>query len=229
MSPSAIVSYDDTLNDHDALALARVLNRAGATLTLAYVRHTAQIDAAREQLEEHEAEALLARGARLLGDLEVRVRVVLSASTGEGLKWLAERERADIVVFGSDYRTPPGHVAPQHSTQTLLQGGPAALAIAPASYRSRRDPHIRTIGALPEAGDDAALQTAYELGERLGAAVAVGQLSADLLVVGSRAEAPAGRVMITARAQNAIENAVGPVLVTGRATPVRFVAPVAAL
>ena len=40
MAPKTIVSYDDTLNDHDALALARVLAKAGATLELAYVRHT---------------------------------------------------------------------------------------------------------------------------------------------------------------------------------------------
>ena len=72
------------------------------------------------------------------------MRVVVSASTGEGLKWLAEQEEADIVVFGSDYRTAAGHVAPQRSAQTLLEGGPAAVAIAPAGYRAERRPRLRT-------------------------------------------------------------------------------------
>src|SRR5690349_10088430 len=90
MSAKAIVSYDDTLNDHDALMLGRVLADAGASLTLAYVRHTTQAQRDREELEEHEADALLERGARWLGDLDVERRVVVSASTGEGLKWLAE-------------------------------------------------------------------------------------------------------------------------------------------
>ena len=64
MAPKTIVSYDDTLNDHDALALGRVLAEAGAELQLAYVRHTTQSQRSREELEEHEAEALLERGAR---------------------------------------------------------------------------------------------------------------------------------------------------------------------
>src|SRR4249920_2234766 len=124
---TAIVSYDDTLNDHDALMLGRVLADAGATLTLAYVRHTTQAEYTREEFEEHEAQDLLERGARWLGDIDVNRRVIVSASTGEGLKWLAEQEEADIVVFGSDYRSAPGHVSPQHSTQLLLEGGPAAV------------------------------------------------------------------------------------------------------
>src|SRR5437764_14154004 len=86
MTPKTIVSYDDTLNDHDALALGRVLADAGASVTLAYVRHTTQTRPDREELEEHDAEKLLERGARWLGDLDVARRVVVSASTGEGLK-----------------------------------------------------------------------------------------------------------------------------------------------
>src|SRR5438270_63998 len=77
MPIKAIISYDDTLNDHDALGLGRLLAEAGAELTLAYVRHTTQVDHAREELEEHEAEALLERGARWLGDLEVERTVVV--------------------------------------------------------------------------------------------------------------------------------------------------------
>ena len=226
MAPHAIISYDDTLNDHDALMLGHVLADAGAELTLAYVRHTTQSERAREELEEHEAEALLARGARWLGDTEVQQRVVVSASTGEGLKWLAAQEHADIVVFGSDYRTAAGHVAPQHSTQTLLEGGPAAIAIAPGNYRTDRRPRIRTIGVLAF-GDDAVLETATSLAERLDATVLPTERGVDLLIVGSRPEAKPGQVMISAQAQNAIENATAPVLVLARSVPLRFAVPAA--
>jgi len=228
MASNAIVSYDDSLNDHDALMLGRVLADAGAQLTLAYVRHTTQAERTREELEEHEAEELLERGARWLENRDVERRVVVSASTGEGLKWLAEQEGADVIVFGSDYRTAAGHVAPGRSAQTLLEGGPAALAIAPANYRSDRDPQIRTIGVLASPGDDAAINTARELAERLGASVTRDERHVDLLVVGSRSEAPEGRVMITAQAANEIENATCPVLVVARGVPVRFAAPVGA-
>ena len=206
MQLKAIVSYDDTLNDHDALMLGQLLADAGAELTLAYVRHTTQDERQREELEEHEAEALLERGARWLGDLDVERRVIVSASTGEGLKRLAEDEDADIVVFGSDYRTAAGHVAPQQSAQALLEGGPAAVAIAPANYRSDRSPRIGTVGVLAAPGDDAAIETARELAESLGARVTRDERHVDLL----------------AQAQNEIDNSTCPVLVVPRGVSLRF-------
>src|SRR3989442_6453066 len=123
MGPKVIVSYDDTANDRDALALGRLLADAGATISLAYVRHTQESELAQERLEEREAQELLERGAASLPG-EVKRHVVLSASTGKGLWELAEREGADVVVFGSDYRTPTGRVAPGTSAKRLLEGGP---------------------------------------------------------------------------------------------------------
>jgi nucleotide-binding universal stress UspA family protein len=228
MTSTAIVSYDDTLNDLDALMLARVFADAGTTLTLAYVRHATHTHRNQEELAEHEAEALLDRGARWLGDLDVDRRVIVSASTSAGLKWLAEQENADIVVFGSDYRTAAGHVAPQQSAQTLLEGGPAAVAIAPANYGWHDGPQIDRIGLLADAGDDAATQTAANLGEQFDATVTRDERGVDLLVVGSRSEARPGYVTISARAQNAIEESTAPVLVVARAVPVGFGAPVLA-
>jgi nucleotide-binding universal stress UspA family protein len=228
MGPHGIVSYDDTPNDHDALMLGSILGEAGARLTLAYVRHTTQVQRAREELEEHEAEALLERGASWLADNEVERRVVVSASTGEGLKWLAEEEAADIVVFGSDYRTAAGHVAPGTSAQALLEGGRAAVAVAPANYRSDRAPRINTVGVLAAAGDDAAIVTARGLAACFDATVIQDGRRVDLLVVGSRPEAPEGRVMISSQAQKMIENASSPVLVLARGIPVVFEALIAA-
>ena len=228
MATTAIVSYDDTPNDHDALMFGRVLGDAGAELILAYVRHTTQAERDRERLEEHEAEQLLQRGARTLGDLDVERRVVVSASTAEGLRWLAEEEHADVVVFGSDYRTAAGHVSPQKSAEALLQGSPAAVAIAPANYRSDHISRFGRVGVLAEAGDDDAIDTARELAESLGARVTRDEPYVDLLVVGSRLEAPEGQVMISSAAWNAIENATSPVLVVPRGVKVRFPIPVTA-
>ena len=45
-----IVSYDDTDNDRDALALGAQLAEFGGDVSLAYVRHTQQPDQAREAL-----------------------------------------------------------------------------------------------------------------------------------------------------------------------------------
>ncbi len=222
MSLHAIVSYDDTQNDHDALMLGRVLSDAGTKLTLAYVRHTTQAQRDHEELAEHEAEALLERGAQWLDDPYTERRVILSGSTGEGLGWLAEQEAADIIVFGSDYRTGAGHVSIGRSAQTLLERGPTALAIAPAEYHADRDRHIETIGVLPGSADEAAIETAFSLASRFDAQVLDSARGVDLLVVGSRTEAPGGRVMISARSQNAIEDATAPVLVVARGVALQF-------
>jgi nucleotide-binding universal stress UspA family protein len=222
MAPRAIISYDDTPGDHDALMLGRILADAGATLTLAYVRHCINGDCSQEQLEEGEAESLLARGARWLGGVDVDTRVVISPSTPEGLRWLAEHEDADIVVFGSDYRTPPGHVAPQHSAQSLLECGPTAVAIAPAEYRSDRAPRIHRIGLMAIAGDDSTLATARALADSFGATLTRDERQVDLLVVGSRLEAPRGHVLLSAQAEHEIENATCPVLVVPRGVTIDF-------
>jgi hypothetical protein len=217
MAPHAIISYDDTPNDQDALVLGQLLARAGARLTLAYVSH-------RGDGEDHAAWDLLERGALWLDELAYHVdrRVVVSAATGEGLKWLALQECADVIVFGSDYRTAAGHVSPGRSAQALLEGGPAALAIAPADYRERGDGAIRTIGLLADPGDDATLGTARELAGALGATLTRDEPRVDLLVVGSRSEAPHGHVLITAAAFNAIENATCPVLIVARGVRIEF-------
>jgi nucleotide-binding universal stress UspA family protein len=222
MSVSAIVSYDDTLNDQDALALARLLSDAGAELTLAYVRHATQSERALEEHEEHETEALLARGARWLGDLDVERRVLLHASTGEGLRALAQEEDHSLIVFGSDYRTAAGHVAPQRSTQRLLEGGPTAIAIAPAGYSAAPAPEIRRIGLLAGLDDSAAIDTAHQLATHFGATVTDSAHGVELLIVGSRPEARAGQVMVSAQAQNAIENATAPVLIVARGVALDF-------
>jgi len=213
MSLTTIVSYDGTPNDDDALTLARVLGEAGASLVLAYVRHDA------DARDEVEAQALLDRGLAALGDKTAETRVVVNASTSEGLKDVARRERAQLIVFGSDYRTPAGRIAPQQSTQTLLQGGPAAIAIAPAGYQTTA---IKTIGLLAGLDDGAAIDTAHALANQFGATVTDKNYNVDLLIVGSRPEAHDGQTMISAQAENAIIGTSAPVLVVGRGAAVDF-------
>jgi nucleotide-binding universal stress UspA family protein len=220
MGTHAIVSYDDTQNDHDALMLGRILRDAGTKLTLAYVRHVKHRRLDHEQLSQQEAEQLLERGAQWLDDAHIGRRVVVSPSTGDGLGWLAGEEEADLIVFGSDYRTPSGRIAIGRSAQTLLEGGPAALALAPAAYADDRK--IRTIGVLRGSADEAAIETAFSLAGRLDATVVDAERGVDLLIVGSRREAREGRVMITSNAHNEIEQATAPVLVVARGVPLHF-------
>ena len=91
MALKIIVSYDDTDNDRDALALGRLLAVSGAELSLAYVRHSFG-----ESLEQKQAEELLARGAASVGTPDMPRHVVVNPATSVGLTELAEREDADV-------------------------------------------------------------------------------------------------------------------------------------
>ena len=213
MSLTTIVSYDGTPNDEDALTLASMLGEVGARLILAYVRHDAD---GRDLAQAHE---LLARGAASLADALLETRVVVNGSTSDGLRELALAEDANLIVFGSDYRTPAGRIAPQMSTQRLLQGAPAAIAIAPAGYAERP---VQTIGLLAGLDDAAAIDTAHAMANHFGATVTDRNYGIDLLIVGSRPEAQEGQTMLSAHAENAIVGTTAPVLVVGRGVAVDF-------
>src|SRR4249920_2162655 len=218
MATRIIVSYDDTDNDRDALALGRLLAIGGAELSLAYVRHSQG-----GALEQKEAEALLAHGAESVGAPDMPRHVVVNPGTSVGLSELAEQESADVIVFGSEYRTAPGTVKPGISAHKLLLGGPAAIAVAPSGLHTRSSVSVNTIRVIDE-GDEAARQTATSLAEALGATVAERGAGGpvDLLVVGSRPESPAGKVTLSAASDYVIETATHPVLVVPRGGPVEF-------
>ncbi len=217
MAPRIIVSYDDTDNDRDALALGRLLAFSGADLSLAYVRH-AQGGA----LEQKEAEELLERGAEAVGAPDMARHVIVNPGTSVGLAELAERESADVIVFGSEYRTADGLVKPGISAHKLLLGGPAAIAVAPAGLRDRPSAGIGTIGVLDE-GDDAARATADSLAAALGATVVAYERGpVDLLVVGSRPESPQGKVTLSASSDYVVEAATFPVIVVPRGVGIHF-------
>jgi nucleotide-binding universal stress UspA family protein len=218
MATRIIVSYDDTDNDRDALALGRLLAFSGAELSLAYVRHSQG-----GALEEAEAEKLLAHGAESVGAPDMPRHVVVNPGTSVGLAELAARESADVIVFGSEYRTAPGTVKPGIPAHKLLLGGPASIAVAPAGLRDNPSVSINTIGVIDE-GDPAARATAESLATALGATVAerAGGGHIDMLVVGSRPESPEGKVTLSAASDYAVETASFPVLVVTRGRPVEF-------
>lgn len=219
--PTLIISYDGTSNDEDALALGKMLAPAGFALALAYVRHSREFDDRREVLAQHDAEQRLERGADLLGDPEVRRHVVISASTGEGLGRLAASEGASLIVFGSDYRTAPGHVQPGSSAQYLLDGGSVPVAIAPAGLRTELGAEIRSI-AVPLAGptNNVAREVAESLATGLGATV-VGSSSdqVDLIVVGSQPDAPSGHIVLGGDVRSELDRARASVVVLPADTP----------
>jgi nucleotide-binding universal stress UspA family protein len=223
MTADLIISYDGTPNDDDALALGKLLAQTGSSVALAYVRHSKEFDPKREELAQYDAEQRLERGAELIG-IPVTKHVVVGGGTGEGLGGLAEELGASIIVFGSDYRTPLGRAEPGTSAQRLLEGGSAAIAVAAAGVRAKADGAIRAI-AVPFAGpvNDDARATAGALAAVIGAEVVDANSDGiDLIVVGSREGAPAGRVLVEGEVRNELNSARSSVLVLPAETRIDF-------
>jgi len=217
MQTHVIISYDGTDNDHDALALGRIFGDAGARVSLAYVRHAAESDPAAEHAAQAQADELLERGAQWLGHPEVARHVVLSGSTGEGLWALAESVGADLVVFGSDWHTAPGHVQPTQSATRLIAGGPVSVAIAAAGLRDRDGAGLRSVALAGGEVDDAARETAVALAAIAGTPLALPSHDGlDLLVIGSRPGTAHGRVDISAASEYQLETATANVMIVSR-------------
>jgi NAD-dependent DNA ligase len=223
MTADLIISYDGTPNDDDALALGKLLAQTGSSVALAYVRHTTEFDPKREEVAQYDAEQRLEHGASLIG-IPVSKHVVVGAATGDVLGELAEQQGASIIVFGSEYRTPPGRAEPGTSAQRLLDGGSVAIAIAAAGLRAGADGAIRSI-AVPFAGpiNDDARATAANLAEKLGAEVVdAGHDKLDLIVVGSQQGAAEGRVVVAGEVRNELNSARSSVLVLPAETRIEF-------
>jgi nucleotide-binding universal stress UspA family protein len=214
-----IVSYDGTANEDDAIALAGLFARAGAEVSLGYVRHT------NEAVSDEEAQGVLDRGAALFSSKFASRHAVTDRSTPDGLRALAAEIGAQAIVFCSDSHTAPGHVSIGNSAQRLLEGGPVAVAIAPAGLADdSARPVVQRVVAVGEAGGDGSAQrTAQALAGALGGQVVpVVDEQTDLLVIDSRPDAPNGRVSLSSSAAHLIEIATCPVLVVPRGTALAF-------
>ena len=223
MSTDVLISYDGTANDDDALALGRLLAPDSTSVALAYIRHSPEFDPQREELARHDAERRLEQGAARLGRTDLARHVVFSGSTGAGLEDLASSEGASLIVFGSDYRTPPGHAEPTTSAQRLLEIGEIGIAVAAAGLRDEPNAGIDSIAVPAVVEDESARQTAEALAQKLGARVLAAEAAdADLIVVGSQPGAPAGRVVLSGSARTMLDASRGSVLVVPSGRPLRL-------
>lgn len=217
-----IVSYDGTRNDRDALALGRLFAKAGANVSLAYVRHSSELDAQREQQARSDIEHMLQVAASELNGADAPQHVIVNRSTAEGLRALASELGADVIAFGSSYRTPEGHVDIPHTAEQMLDlGVSCSLALAPAGLR--REPVERSIGTLKvydEDSDEAAQESARSLARALGATIT--QDEADLLILASRAAAAPGELLLSGVERERIEQARTPVLALARGATLTF-------
>ena len=192
MALKIIVSYDDTDNDRDALALGRLLAFSGAEL-VARLRPPLL-----RRIAGAEAGGGAARARRRLGrhpgDAQARRRQPRHQRRpdGTGRARGRRRDRLRLRVPDRARHLEAGHLRPQTAARRPLGDRRRAGRAA----RGRRL-GVNTVGVIDE-GDSAARETAESLAAALGATVAGRAGPLDLLVVGSRPEAPAGKVVLSA-------------------------------
>jgi nucleotide-binding universal stress UspA family protein len=202
--------------------IAMRLPSGDCSLQLVARSRSPMCDAQHEAMAQRDAGHLLAIGASLLDGPGVGQHVIVNSSTAEGLAALAAELGADVIAFGSSYRTPAGRVELPHTAEQLLDRGIAcSLALAPAGLR--REPVERSIGTVSvydEDDDQAALATAKSLAHALGAVVT--EHEADLLVITSRSETPHGQLLLSGTAREQVEQAQCPVLALARGAALSF-------
>jgi nucleotide-binding universal stress UspA family protein len=205
LTGKVLVAVDGASGGRDAIALARMLAPASARLVLTNVYGVGA---------DSDPEASRPGGL-----------------AGRALHRLARKEAAELLVVGSSHRGPTGRTLLGGQTLAALNGSSCAVAIAPRGY-GMAEPIVRTIGA-GDAGtveSELAVQTARELAERHGAALEVRAVTdgdpaeelatmaeqLDLLVVGSRAYGPSGRLLSGATSTALARRAPCPLLVVPR-------------
>ena len=176
MFKQIVVGVDGGPGGRDAVALAKLLVKAGGELTLAHVVPNddnayagAGAGAAYDAPDAEDAEALL-ETVRNETSVEAHLRWRASSSVGRGLHELCELIGADLVAVGSSRRGLLGRVLIGDDTSAALNGSPCSIAIAPTDY-SQQPGVIRKIGVGYDGSPESehALSVARMLADASGA------------------------------------------------------------
>jgi nucleotide-binding universal stress UspA family protein len=232
-----IVAYDGTPHAEDALALGLALSELGGwSVGLAHVHRAdpqklapSAADRGRESFLQRQGELLLERAVKSLNGraATVTTHAVAGATTATALRRLAESEDAQIIVFGSAYNGPAGRVHPGSAARRLLQSASCAIAVAPAGFRAAVQSKPSSVAFADDDERGSARTTAELLAASAGASVEDGASGADLLVVGSRADAAEGHVKMAPSTERLVQASTSPVIVLASGAPLRAEAPVA--
>jgi nucleotide-binding universal stress UspA family protein len=173
-----LVAHDGRDGGRDALELARVLAGSApqASALAVTILHTGPLPIEYALLPEEEAtegEPILAEARDALVDLEVETRAYGGGSPAGILTRLAERERFDAIVVGSPHRGAIGRVVLGSVAQSLLNGAPVDVAVAPAGYAQETHERVREIAVGYDGSPESelALRRAEALAKRANAEI----------------------------------------------------------
>jgi len=168
-----VIGLDGSDSAGEALLLAQRLADPNSLLVLAGIEAHRPFRLPHGRDPQSLAGLLAAARAELEGRWTVTCVERAAASAARGLTEIAEEQRADLVVLGSRRSGPEGRITPGRTALRLLQGGPCAVAIAPAGAGERD--RFRHVGVAYDGSVEAgaALSAAYAVAARDRAAVSI--------------------------------------------------------
>ena len=139
-----LVGLDERPGGQDALELARVLaGEKGGSALLVNVPYAGPLPMEYALLpdEATESDELFAAARQKLPGIEVETRAYAGGSPAGILTTLAEQDDFDAIVVGSPHRGAIGRVMIGSVANSLLNGAPADVALAPHGYsEDKHDP-----------------------------------------------------------------------------------------
>jgi nucleotide-binding universal stress UspA family protein len=175
MFTNVLIGVDGRQGGRDAIALARQLAAREAALTLGNVCTPILGRGAVGALEWQRAEAqTLLEHERKLAAVDAHLAVRDPFPAGPGLRQLAERQQADLLVVGSTRHALIGRVLMGDDCRAALDGAPCAIAIAPRRY-ALASHRLERVGVGYDGSPESerALRAAHDLASGAGAAVTV--------------------------------------------------------
>jgi nucleotide-binding universal stress UspA family protein len=231
MANKIVVAYDGSPHSRDALALAGSLSElTGASLAVAHVHRghpeggaLSATAAGRETFLRRESERHLEQALHWLGREDVQPLVVAGTTTASGLRELARLQQTDLLVFGSAHSRPSGRAHPGSAARRLLHGGRCAIAVAPAGWRERAQLGLSTVAVADDDGSASARRTAEQLASVGNTRIVHWpEEEAQLLLFASHPTSPAGKVMMSARAEQVVQSSTSPVVVLPHGVALTF-------
>jgi nucleotide-binding universal stress UspA family protein len=179
MQRRIVIGLDPRRGGDDALALGRLLAEVLAATPVvatvsAWPAHLLGPDDLAKAIELDTREHFARAGAALAG-LDPEFRALPRTSPAEALNELAESERALAIALASAHPGPLGRTGIGSVGESLLQGAPCAIAVAPAGYGERPSHELGRVAAAYDGSPESAtaLTSAVALAERTHARLTV--------------------------------------------------------
>ena len=154
-----VIGFDGSSESRDALLLGSAIGHGtDADLIVAAASNP------RVELGSSEAEhfvRIFNRARQELPHREFAMRELRGVGAAAGLKDLAAREQADLVVIGSTHRGELGRVVPGSVGERLLSGAPCAVAVAPRGYGATEHYGLGLVGVAFDGSRESNLALQY--------------------------------------------------------------------